>query len=538
MKTIDNSTLKETFKTENHDDSFGTSYTILEQENSLLKQKNEELEAKVKYYEEQFKLNQAKKYGSSSEKIDHDQMTLFNEAEKLSAQPVEEPVAEDVLINRKAKKSKSRKTYEDLPVEEVHYSLSDDQQTCPTCDHDLHEMKTEVRKELKIIPAQVKVVHHIKQVYACRNCDENGTKGTIITSPMPKPVLEGSMVSPSLLGFIIEKKYNQALPLYRQEQSFVNFGIDISRQNMANWIMHGAESWLSFIYGRLHAHLKEERVVHADESPLNVLDEKKNKQNYMWLYASAKTGKHPIYLYDYQASRANKHPKRFLEEFNGYLQSDGYAGYNAVEDVIQVGCLAHARRKYTDALKALPEEADVTRTKASEGLKFFSRIYKLEKQFSGLSPDERYRERLEKVQPILEEYESWLSEQKAKTLPKSKLGEAVKYSQNQWEKLIAFMHDGHIAVDNNLAERAIKPFVIGRKNFLFSKSPKGATASATCYSIIETAKGNRLKPFQYLTYLFEQLPNLDVTNLEALDALLPWSNSIPEEIRLKSENQE
>jgi transposase len=295
-----------------------------------------------------------------------------------------EPIAEEILSNRKAKKTKSKKTYDDLPVEEVYYSLTKDKQTCPTCEHNLHEMKTEVRKELKIIPAQVKVVHHIRQVYACRNCDEHGTSGTIITASMPKPVLEGSMVSPSLLGFIMEKKYNQALPLYRQEQSFINFGIDISRQNMANWIIHGANAWLSLLFKRLHVLLKEEAVIHADESPLNVLDEKKNKQNYMWLYASSKAAKHRIYLYDYQASRASKHPKRFLEGFEGYLQSDGYSGYNAVDSVTQVGCFAHARRKYTDALKALPKEADVSRLKTSEGLAYCNHIYTLEKTLKNL----------------------------------------------------------------------------------------------------------------------------------------------------------
>jgi len=526
MKTIENTNLEQHTTTEYREQ-------FLEQENDLLKQQNEALEAKVKFYEEQFRLSQHQKYGSSSEKTDSDQMSLFNEAEKISTQPAEEPVFEEVLVKRSTKRSKSRKTYDDLPVEEVYYTLNEDQQICATCDHALHEMKTEVRKELKIIPAQVKVVHHIKQIYACRYCDEKGTGGTIITAPMPNPVLPGSMVSPSLLAFIMERKYNQALPLYRQEQSFENFGIDISRQNMASWIMHGANTWLNFLYERMHEHLKAEAVIHADESPLKVLDEKKNATNYMWLYASAQTGKHRMYLYDYQPSRSNKHPKRFLTGFSGYLQSDGYQGYNAVEDVVQVGCFAHARRKYTDAIKALPKNADVTLTKANEGLSYCNQIYHLEKQFKELLPEQRHKVRLEKVQPILDAYESWLNEQKAKTLPKSKLGEAVKYSLNQWSKLTAFMKDGHIAVDNNLAERAIKPFVIGRKNYLFSKSPKGAQASAKSYSIIETSKVNNLNPFLYLTYIFEQLPNVDCTNPDVLDALLPWSDSIPDKIRVK-----
>lgn len=531
MKTIENTNIDNSNKTK--DDTLS-----LEQENELLKQKNEELEAKIKFYEEQFRLSQHKKYGSSSEKTDSNQMSIFNEAEKLSAKPAEEPVMEDILVKRKNKRSKGRKTYEDLPIEEVYYTLAEDEKTCPTCNHALHEMKTEVRKELKIIPAQVKVVHHIKQVYACRHCDEQGTGGTIITASRPKPVLEGSMVSPSLLAFIMEQKYNQALPLYRQEKSFVNFGIDISRQNMAKWIMHGANNWLNFLYERMHFYLKQEAVVHADESPLQVLDEKKNSKGYMWLYASAEKGDCRMYLYEYQPSRSKNNPKKFLNGFKGYLQTDGYAGYNAVENVTQVGCFAHARRKFKEAINALPKDSKTTSTKAHEGLEFFNRLYQLEKQFKEmkLKPEERYEKRIEKTKLVLDELFDWLNEQKPKTLPKSKLGEAIGYSLNQWNNLIAFMKDGRIAIDNNLAERAIKPFVIGRKNYLFSKSPKGARASAMSYSIIETAKANNLSPFLYLSYLFEKLPNIDVENLDELDALLPWSKSIPDEIRLESDN--
>lgn len=531
MKTIENTPIEPNNTIQNQK-------LTIEQENELLKQRVEELEAKVNHYEELFRLNQHQKYGSSSEKTDEHQLSFFNEAEKLSAQQSEEPNTEEILIKRKKGRSKSRKTYDDLPVEEIYYTLSEDEQNCPKCEHPLHEMKTEVRKELKIIPAQVKIVHHIRQVYACRSCDTTGTEGTIITAPMPKPVMPASMVSPSLLAFIMERKYNQHLPLYRQEQVFENFGIDISRQNMASWVMYGANTWLRLLYDQMHNHLKTESVIHADESPLQVLDEKKNATNYMWLYASAQTGTHPMYLYDYQPSRSQKHPKAFLNGFSGYLQTDGYQGYNGVEGVTQVGCLAHARRKYTDALKALPEDADVSKTKANEGLAFCNRIYQLEKQYADLDVQDRHAKRLIETQPVLDAFKAWLDAQKLKTLPKSKLGEAITYCLKQWEKLTTFMQDGRIAVDNNLAERAIKPFVLGRKNYLFAKSPKGAQASAVSYSVIETAKANGLNPFLYLTYLFEQLPNVDVENPDALDALLPWSESIPAEIRKTTDHQE
>lgn len=200
-------------------------------------------------------------------------------------------------------------SYEDLPVEKIHYTLSEDDQHCPKCDHDLHEMKIEIRKELKVIPPQVKVIHHVKHAYACRNCDVNGDSRTIITSPSPKPLLPGSMASPSIVAFIMEKKYNQALPLYQQEVAFINYGLDISRQNMANWIFYSANNWLRPIYDRLHEHMLNEAVIHADESVLQVLDDPKKGNNYMWVYATAKTGIHNICLYDYQPSCSQKHPK-------------------------------------------------------------------------------------------------------------------------------------------------------------------------------------------------------------------------------------
>lgn len=531
MKTIENTEL---YTTPSIDETTKSLEDKIEQQALEI----EALRAKVNHYEELFRLSQHQKFGASSEQTNPDQMSLFNEAEKESAKKSEEPDVEVILETRKRGRSKSRKTYEDLPIEEIRYELSKEEQACPKCEGILHEMKTEIRKEFKLIPAQVKVVHHIRQVYACRDCDKEGIEGTIITAPMPKPVMPGSMVSPSLLAFVMERKYNQHLPLYRQEKAFENFGIDISRQNMATWMMHGANTWLAPLFERMHTLLKEERVIHADESPLQVIDEKKNSKSYMWLYASAKTGNRRMYLYDYQPSRSQKNPQRFLEGFTGFLQTDGYSGYNAVEDVTQVGCLAHAKRKFNDALKALPEDASVSRTKSNEGLGFCNKIYHFERLYADLKPEERFAKRHEEVQPLLDSFKAWLDEQNQRTLPKSKLGEAVKYCLNQWDKLIAFMLDGHIAVDNNLAERAIKPFVIGRKNYLFTKSPKGAQASAMSYSIIETAKENNLNPFLYLTYLFEQLPNIDITDDNALDALLPWSDSIPEEIRKKNADRQ
>lgn len=510
----------------------------LQNECALLKQENEELTAKLKWYEEQFRLNKQKRFGASSEKKDSDQLSIFNEAERESRSNKEEPNLEEITYKRRSGKGLKKKSFEDFPVETIHYRLDENEKVCPECNNSLHEMSTEIRRELKVIPAQVKVVEHVRHVYACRQCEKENVFTAVITAKMPNPVLKGSFVSPSLMAHIMHRKYCEAVPLYRQEQQFVNFGIDLSRQNLANWVIHGANNWLKLLYDRMHIYILNEGIIHADETTMQVLAEKgksPTSKSYMWLYSSGSYGKR-IFLYEYQPSRAKKHPKTFLKEFSGYLQTDGYPGYNAVEDVTQVGCFAHARRGFTDALKALPKDSTLSRTTASEGVEFCNKLFRIEKTLKDKSPEERYEKRLKQSKPVLEDFLSWLNVKEQQVLPKSSLGKAIKYCLNQWSKLEAFMLDGRLEISNNRAERAIKPFVIGRKNFLFSKSPKGATASSIVYSIVETAKANGLNTFYYLNYLFEKLPNIDIYNMDQLDVLLPWSDSIPDECRVPNKD--
>jgi hypothetical protein len=248
----------------------------------------------------------------------------------------------------------------------------------------------------------------------------------------------------------------------------------------------------------------------------------------MWLYRSGRYGP-PIVLFNYQTTRAGKHPQKFLIGFKGYLIIDGYDGYNGLADVILAGCWSHARRKYTDALKALPEGKSSVPVLAREGLEFCNQVFAIERDLHDLTPEERYKKRLELSRPLLDNFSAWLKTQLPKVLPKSALGQAIRYCRNQWGKLETFLLDGRLEVDNNRSERSIKPFVIGRKNFLFSNTPRGARASAIIYSIVETAKENGLNPFNYLTYLFEQLPNLGGKDM---DELMPWSDSLPDNCRI------
>ena len=254
----------------------------------------------------------------------------------------------------------------------------------------------------------------------------------------------------------------------------------------------------------------------------------------MWLYRTGREGP-AIVMYDYQTTRASKHPRRFLAGFKGYLHVDGYAGYNALQsvDITLVGCWAHARRKFDEALKVLPLDKRKSPVAAREGLDFCNELFAIEKGLRDVTCEERYRLRQERSLPVVEAFLSWLKYQSPRVLPKSAFGQAIAYCLNQWDKLTAFLKDGRLELDNNRGERSIKPFVIGRKNWLFSNTQRGARASAVIYSVVESAKENNLNPYAYLKYLFEQLPNVDMGDEGVLDSLLPWSDTLPGECRVQ-----
>jgi len=504
--------------------------TILNQE-----QKIAELNAKVKWYEEQFRLSRQQQFGASSEKTTPEQINLFNEAEDSANSKLEEPTVETITYQRKKKQLGQREDkLKDLPVEVIEYRLEEHEQVCPCCQGTLHEMSTQVRQELKVIPAQVIVVKHVQHIYACRQCAKEQDKTPIIKAKMPNPILPGSLASPSILAYIMDQKYTNSMPLYRQEQQLSRLGLELSRQTMANWLLAAADPWLKVIYDRMHEHLLLRNILHADETTLQVLKEpgrSAETKSYMWLYRTGREDP-PIILYEYQTTRASKHPDRFLSGFKGYLQTDGYSAYGKLSDITSVGCFAHARRKFTDALKALPVEQKDKPVAASIGLDYCNKLFAIERQLNDVSNEERYTKRLEQSKPLLDEFYVWLKKQKQQTLPKSAFGQAITYCLNQWDNLNNFLLDGRLESTNNRAERSIKPFVIGRKNWLFANTPRGANASATIFSIIETAKENNLKPYNYLVYLFEQLPNIDTTDVDIIDSLLPWSDTLPKDCRM------
>lgn len=312
-----------------------------ELEAKLIKQN--ELEAKLHWLEEQLRLHQLKRFGTSSEKTDPNQLelTLFNETEAEVNPELPEPTMESITYQRRRKKRGHREMMlENLPVETVEYRLSTEEQVCSCCGGKLHEMSTEVRKKIKYIPAEVKVVEHVRYVYSCRRCEHVEIETPITTAPLPKPVISGSLASPSIMAHIMTQKYVESLPLYRVEKQFNRMGLASSRQTIANWMIYGADRWLGVLYNRIHQLLLILDILHADETILQVLrepDRPATSKSYLWLYRTGKESP-PIILYDYQETRAGENPKKFLNGFKGYLSVDGYTGYNKVPDVTLVGC--------------------------------------------------------------------------------------------------------------------------------------------------------------------------------------------------------
>lgn len=329
------------------------------------------------------------------------------------------------------------------------------------------------------------------------------------------------------------------MPLYRQETYFDMMGATLSRQTLCNWTMSAAEA-LEPIYSYMKKELLNRNYIHADETTLKVINDNgkdSKSKKYMWLYMS-ETEPGPVILYDYQNTRSSSCPKSFLGDFNGFLQTDGYNGYNSVSNATRVYCLAHIRRYFHNIIVDLDEEA-LKNSRAIIGFNYCEQIYKLEKELrESYSSDEnyydvRFKVRSKQLTPIIDKFIEYVEIEIQNALPRSPLGKALDYAKKHLSGLKNVLLDGSLEVDNNAAERAIKPFVIGGKNFLFANTAKGATASANIYSIVETAKANKLVVERYLVYLFDNLSKIDISDSESLENLMPWSNKIPENMKIK-----
>ena len=495
------------------------------------RQKDEEIERL-----RQIILNlQRAQFGQRSEKRTYvlddgnQQLSLFDtpekSEEKSNPEPSQNPEKEICVSGHSRKK---KRTLEELcatlPVEERIVDLPDNEKVNPN-GHALTCIGQEyIRTELVLERAKAKVVKHYRKVYADRQLEQETGYSEVFKPVMPPPLLAHSYASASVVTDVLMKKYVDAMPLYRQEQMWKRMGVELKRGTMANWVIQVADLYLRPFWKRIRSELLTQSTIHADETVIQVLKEKgkpATSESRMWVYSSAKRADIQLRCFEYRESRSGKWAKTFLEGFSGVLITDGYSGYNKIQEAERAGCWAHMRRKW---LEAMPEGADAKTCKAAEGYEFCNRLFELERQFEGRTAEERLIQRKEKSGPILEAYWTWLN-----TIPRptGKLKDAVTYAQNQKAHLSAFLEHGEIEISNNQVENAIRSFVVGRKGWLFADTPQGAEASAIIYSLMETAKANSLRLDDYLLHLLSIMPERAEQNKDfEMDDLLPWSEEM------------
>lgn len=497
-------------------------------EYDALKRENAELNQKLDFLMGQLRLAKKKMFGASSEQAAEQLLGqlsfLFNEAEAWT--PREEKASETTAVAAHTRQKRSSDLDEILPegvaVEVVEHGIPEAERVCDACGTVMEQIGKEVRRTLVLRPATATIREDVYYTYACRKCSVEATETPILKTERIPPVISGSYASPEAIAHIMVQKFVMASPLYRQEQELNRSGIQLSRQTMSNWILRAADDWLTPIYEEMKKRLVKEKVLHADETTLQVLKEpgkSAQSKSYMWLYRTGKYTSQPMILYEYRPDRKASNAETFLKEFSGWLHADGYPGYHRLPEHIRVvGCWAHLRRKFDEAVKSLPQK-DQANAAALQGQAYCSRLFSIEQELAELPPEERYTQRLERSKPVMDALLAWAETTNA--APKSALGKAIYYLKEQWPYLTRVLEDGRLELSNNLAERSIKPFVIGRKNFLFANTPWGAQGSAVIYSMIETAKESGLDPYRYLTWLLTNAPILAARDDSWADKFLP-----------------
>jgi len=482
------------------------------------------------------------KFGPSSEKTAKKELDgqlhmpqVFNEIEAEA----DDTEKESCKITREGKiRSRDKGTRKDLilknvPIEERVFGVSPESLICHICGSRLKEIGTVfVRDELEYIPAQLKVIRYYQTSYECPKCKHTDYP-LIAKAPIPQAVLPHSLASASSVANVIYQKYVNAMPLYRQEQDWESLGVHLSRATMANWCIRCNEEYFSRIAEELRKELLSRDIVHCDETPVQVLKEdgkKPQSKSYMWLYRTGNDDKSPVILYDYKPSRSGENAASFLKDFRGYVHSDGYSGYNKLTGIVRCGCWVHLRRKF---IEAIPDGKSAgPKTNAEIGRDYCDELFAIERSLETATPKERHAKRLELERPVLDEFWNWL--ENLNPLSGSALGRAVTYALNQRPYMENYLLDGRLSISNNAAENAIRPFTVGRKNWLFSDTPRGAEASASIYSIVETAKANGLNVYMYFKYLLEQMTACDWhRHPELLEGMLPWSPAVQEDCKQK-----
>jgi transposase len=504
-----------------------------EARHAITKRDKEYQQLKLKHERlmEEYQLLLYKRFGRAAEQLlkDTKQQLLFTEDETQktdigkNSQETERDEAQDIK-GYKRHKAGRKPIAEHLHREKVIIDISDEDKKC-ACGATLVRIGEEVSEKLHIEPPRIKVIQYIRYKYACRECEgtEDEDKATVRIAPVSPSIIPRSIVTPGLLSTIMIQKYQDHLPFYRQESQFERIGVRISRQDMSNWQQQAYIKLLP-LFGLLKEAVKSGLVMGMDETTVQVMGtegKSDTSKSYMWLARGGPPGK-PVVLFSYRESRAAKHLPPFLEGFKGYLQTDGYEGYDAAlasfPEVRHVGCFAHARRYFFEAAKVGDKSV-----LAKEAIGYIGKLYKIEKELRDkkLSEVQFLSERGKEATKVLDTFKGWLDRRAQEIPPSLRLGKAIHYTLGQWDKLAAYLECAYLTPDNNACENAIRPFVLGRKNWLFNKSPAGAESSCGMYSLIETAKQNGLEPFRYLYALFQRSPF--ITSENEWEDLLPWN---------------
>ena len=504
----------------------------LDHANAQLSDTNRQIELLT----EQIRIMNQRHFGRKSEanlyEIDG-QISLFdsfNEVEYLNQNSAKEPEIEEIVISsyrRSKAKGKREADLDGLPARIIEHRLSDEELAIKF-PNGYKELPQEVYKRLHIIPETFIVDEHHVHVYASKNND-----GTILKAPRPRDLFRNSIATPALVASIINGKYTNALPLERQAKTYKMNGINLATNTMANWVIRSTDMYLSLIYDRMHELIYDSKVIHAGETPVKVMridnaKIKNGKKTYMWVYRNRSLkGTHPIVLYDWQDSRRSDHPREFLKTFSWTVVTDGYQVYHKLEkereDLKVAGCWIHARRPFADFIKSVGLTA-AKGSIAQEAYDMITEMLRIDNTFDDLPVSDRKKQRQLILSEKVDAYFAWIKQKYAQVTPNGSIGKALAYSINQEKYLRVFLTDGNIPMDNNYAEQAIRPFTLGRKNFVLIESSNGAKASAVLYSLVETAKANGLNTFEYFNLLLTEIPqHVGDNNLRFLDNLLPWS---------------
>lgn len=508
-----------------------------------LTRQTQALNDKMQLMMEQLVLSKKSRFGRSSEKMAgpgqirfmevDGEIVFFNEAEAVCDLDAPEPDSLEPQQPKKKKQAGKREAdLAGLPVRRIDHYLSEKELAAEFGEKGWKQLPDAISRCYRFVPAKVEVEEHHVGVYSSKTDDR------MVKAPHPKKLLPGSLVSPSLAAAVLNGKYVNAVPLYRLEKEFERYGLAITRQNMANWVIRLGESCFGPLYDYLHTLLYRYPVIQADETPVLVNKDGRpaGSKSWMWVYRSGCLyQKEQVILYEYQKTRNASHPRKFLKDYKGICVTDGYQVYHTLEkekeDLKIAGCWVHCRRKFEEALEVIPKELR-KQSVLDLLMNQIRAIYREEGKLSGFSADERVKKRQLVVKPLVDAFFAYVKQNSGRVPKSGKAREAFTYALNQEPYLRVFLENGDVPMDNNASERAIRGFCIGKKNWEMIDTVHGASASAIIYSISETAKANGLKPYEYFEYLLTEIPkHQDESSTDFLADLLPWSEKLPEYIR-------